>query len=1022
MRRRLSAHALVITVAAAIAVFLTIFQRSPEGLIPFGVGEREVRAAPGAPSSTVQGKHDLSALKVFSRTLIRIRDSYVDPARIDPKEMLYGALDSVQFNIPEVLVEADREQNRVTVVVNDKKQTFETSDVDSPWRLAALLKKIMRFVEANMNPGADLAKVEYAAVNGMLSTLDPHSVLLDPETAREMDVSTQGHFGGLGIVIGMRDKKLTVLRPMQDTPAYGAGVKKGDRIVKIDNEITENLTLQESVNRMRGKPGSTITLWVERDDHKGLMRFDIVRDIIRVPSVRSKLLSKDVGYIKIEQFAGRTAKEVKAAMTELRGRGAKGWVLDLRRNPGGLLEQAILVSDLFVNRGTIVTTVSGRERDPRPASRKDTDTSSPIVVLVNAGSASASEIVAGALKNLDRALILGSNTFGKGSVQILYDNPDDSKLKLTIAQYLTPGNLSIQSLGIVPDVELTRMLIPNQNASPKDYVRLLPPSRRYGEKDLKAHLSSRFAKKEDKPATSLAFVYEPPQGSTLANSDDVDEEDEELIDDEADSDKIEDDFEMILARDIIATAGRPSRKQMVSAARSLIEKRRREEQLRAASKLGKLSVDWTAPPKTGTSNARLKGSIELQGVSDVARAGDTFQLSGTVTNVGTEAAYQVLGRIASEDSVFDERELLFGKIGPGETKVWTSHIKIPDHARDRLDHLAFELREARSAPAETTPLKLRIASADRPTFSYSHQLIDDGNGDGLVQRSEPYRLRVTIKNTGVGIAKESTAILRNASGDMLRVDKARFELGDLKTGEEKTVEFAFQATESAKNEVVVEMSVYDSKLGESVVEKLKYPVRAEAAGPASATGSAEVKRVATVYEGAATSSAAVATAKPGTVFKVTGKTGGWLRVDLDGRPGFVLADDVRRVNRGPRLSSVSAIWQVTPPKLEVNVPSYEIVGDRYRLRGKVTDDTLVSDFFVYVSNNDAKVENKKVYYRSNRGGARKNSMSIDAPIPLWPGSNAVTIVARENGEVQASHTLYLYRSDGKDRTVAHETK
>ena len=441
----------------ALALVLTVIRQTPEG-VSLTVDIPEVRAAPGeAPHQ------DLSSLTIFNKTMMKVQSRYVDPTRIDPKKMLYAALDSVQLNIPEVLVEPDPTHDRVAVAVNDKREVFETDDVDAPWRLTMKLRKIFRFIEKNMNGGADLAKVEYAATNGMLSTLDPHSILMDPEQARDMDVSTSGKFGGLGIVIKLVNKKLMVIKPMKDTPASRAGIKAGDHIVRINSETTENLTSNDAVDRMRGDPRTGVTLWIERKGTDGLMRFDLVRDVIRVSQVEHKLLDHGVGYIQVKQFSKGIASDVADAMKEMSARGATSWILDLRYNPGGLLDEAVQLSDLFVDTGTVVTTVSGRERDPRRAERGFGDTTSSLAVLVNGGSASASEIVAGALKNLDRAVIIGRRTFGKGSVQELYDNEEDkTKLKLTIAQYLTPGDRSIQNLGIVPDILLERMYVPEK--------------------------------------------------------------------------------------------------------------------------------------------------------------------------------------------------------------------------------------------------------------------------------------------------------------------------------------------------------------------------------------------------------------------------------------------------------------------------------------------------------------------------------------------------------------------------------
>ena len=1023
MRRWLSLNGLLVAAAALAALVLTVARPSPEGLINLGVGDREVRAAPGAGAATVQ-KHNLGALKVVHRTLIRIRESYVDPSRIDPKKMLYAALDSVQYNVPEVMVESDPGRDEIRVVVNDKQARFSTRDVDSPWRLAKVLKNIFLFIEANINPGADLAEVEYAAVNGMLSTLDPHSVLLDPEMAREMDINTSGGFGGLGIVIGMRKGKLTVISPMKGTPAARAGILAKDRIVKINDEVTENLTINEAVERMRGRKGTKVTLWIERNGEPNLLKYSITRAEIHVPSVESKLLTRNVGYIRLKQFANQSTKEVSDALSELRRQGASRFILDMRWNPGGLLEQSIQVADLFLDQGTIVTTVGGNEREPRRAEPDKGDVvSAPLAVLVNGSSASAAEIVAGALKNLDRAIVIGANTFGKGSVQILYDNDDESKLKLTIAQYLTPGDLSIQSLGIVPDIELSRMYVPTKNRGPEDTIRLLPPSKSYREKDLKEHLDSTYAVEGPKPDTTLAYVYEPPARAAdevdedpLENLEPGEEEEGEGAPDDdepLDSDEFQMDYEIALARDVLAEAGAPKRKTMVKAARKIIEKRRGQELKKLTDKLAALGVDWSAPAGAAAASG-LDARFQLDGDVRTVKAGQAIKLIGTVTNNGTAPAHRVMARVKSDDTMlFDDTELVFGRIDPGKSRSWTAFLKVQPDAVDRADHLDFELRDA-SGPVRShaPPLNVRVVAADRPVFSYGHQLIDGSNGDGLIQPGESHLLRVTVKNTGKGEAAKTTAVLRNVSGSDLLLKKTRFELGSLKPGESKTVDFSFNAAPSISNkEVVVEMMVYDSVLRESVIEKLKYPVRKSSAGPAAAGGAARVTgKDVRVFEGASGDSGQIATAPRGSVFPVTGKLGDWLRLDLGGgRPGFVRAGEVSRTGGRARLDRLSPRWQVTPPALAIEVPSFEVKGPSFTLKGKATDDTKVEDVYIFVSNQDAKVENRKVFYKSNRGAARPGQVAFAPTIPLWPGSNLVTVVARENDDVKSSYSMFMYR-------------
>jgi carboxyl-terminal processing protease len=775
MRSRLNLA--VVSLAGMFALVLTVVRRSPEGfvpLVPIGLATQEVRAAPGAAPDT---RHDLSALKIFNMTLVRIKERYVDPSRIDPKKMLYSALDQVSYSIPEVLVEADNARNKVTVAVNDKREVFDTDDVDSPWRLSAKLKNIFRFIETNMNAGADLDKVEYAAVNGMLATLDPHSILMDPEQARDMDVSTSGKFGGLGIVIKQVGHTLLVVRPMRDTPAYKKGIKAGDHIVKINNELTENLSSNEAVDRMRGEPKSGVTLWVERKDAPNLLKFDLVRDVIRVAHVKHKLLEHGVGYIKVDQFSKGIASDVADAMKKMSAQGATSWILDLRGNPGGLLEEAVQLSDLFVDSGTVVTTVSGRDREARRAERGFGDTTSSLAVLVNGGSASASEIVAGALKNLDRAAIIGTRTFGKGSVQELYDNDDHSKLKLTIAQYLTPGDRSIQNLGIVPDIQLQRMYVPDKNDSPSDFVRLLPPTHSYGEKDLDAHLVSTYAKDIDKPSFELPFLYvKPAQAAadktatppTPPSGEDGDDDDNDGIDDP----EVVEDFEIRFAKDLVSTVTANTRPKLVAGAKALVARVRGEQDKALVTALNVIGVDWSAAAQQSDA-ANL--DVQVATSASTIKAGADVSVTATVKNAGAGTAYRVLPRLQSDDGMFEDVEMPIGKLAPGETKTFTAKLKMPMDASDRVDRLAVETHEAKNAINHSTPIEVKVESLPRPVFAYAWQLVDDGNGDGLVQKSEAYHLQVTVKNTGSGpstaeesaggIGDGSIVLLRNATGD-----------------------------------------------------------------------------------------------------------------------------------------------------------------------------------------------------------------------------------------------------------------
>lgn len=299
-----------------------------------------------------------------------------------------------------------------------------------------------------------------SAVRGMLSGLDPHSSYLDADQFKELQVGTSGQFGGLGIEVGMEDGFVKVISPIDDTPAQKAGIQAGDLIIRLDDTPVKGLTLNEAVKIMRGKPGSPLMLTVVREGVEQPLKIEIVRAIIKVKSVKSRMLDKGYGYVRISQFQSKTAdnmvREINKLKKENDAKGLKGLVLDLRNNPGGVLNGAVAVSDAFLKKGLIVYT-EGRVNDSKlrfNATPDDLIDNAPLVVLVNQGSASASEIVSGALQDHKRAIIVGSRTFGKGSVQTILPLSNGSAVKLTTARYYTPSGRSIQAEGIVPDIEL----------------------------------------------------------------------------------------------------------------------------------------------------------------------------------------------------------------------------------------------------------------------------------------------------------------------------------------------------------------------------------------------------------------------------------------------------------------------------------------------------------------------------------------------------------------------------------------
>ncbi|MGZ3411444.1 MAG: S41 family peptidase [Xanthobacteraceae bacterium] len=329
------------------------------------------------------------------------------------------------------------------------------------YRQLNLFGDIFERVRAHYVEKPDDSKLVESAVNGMLSGLDPHSSYMDPKSFRDMQVQTRGEFGGLGIEVTMEDGLIKVVAPIDDTPAAKAGIRAGDIITHLDDEAVQGLTLNQAVEKMRGLVNTKINLKIMRKGTETPIDVSIVRDVIRVRSVRSRVEGEDVGYIRISQFNEQTTDGLKKALSDISTQIAndklRGYVIDLRNNPGGLLDQAISVSDTFLERGEIVST---RGRDPEETQRfnakaGDLSKGKPVIVLINGGSASASEIVAGALQDHKRATLVGTRSFGKGSVQTIIPlGSGNGALRLTTARYFTPSGKSIQAKGIVPDIEV----------------------------------------------------------------------------------------------------------------------------------------------------------------------------------------------------------------------------------------------------------------------------------------------------------------------------------------------------------------------------------------------------------------------------------------------------------------------------------------------------------------------------------------------------------------------------------------
>jgi carboxyl-terminal processing protease len=363
--------------------------------------------------------------------------------------------------------------------------------------------KVLNLIQQYYVDEVDTKKLVYGAIKGMLRELDPHTNFMPPDMFKEFENETSGEFGGLGIEISVQNGILTIISPIEDTPAWKAGIKAGDRVIAIDEHSTKGMSLAEASQYLRGKNGSKVVLKVVRENEEEPRDITIVRGSVKIHSVKYTDMEDGYAYVRITSFIENTAKDLDKVLSEHEAKHKKieGLLIDLRKNPGGLLDQAVRVSDMFLKEGIIVSTIGRNVKDKEVtyATKKGKRTDFPIIILVDEYSASASEILSGALQDNKRALIVGERTFGKGSVQSVVKLQDGSGLKLTVARYYTPSGVSIQSEGIKPDVEI-------EDVEPEAFSKAIVKTKGTREKDIQGHLKSEREKKEEQLASKQQQV------------------------------------------------------------------------------------------------------------------------------------------------------------------------------------------------------------------------------------------------------------------------------------------------------------------------------------------------------------------------------------------------------------------------------------------------------------------------------------------------------------------------------------
>ena len=966
--------------------------------------------APGSPTISLSESalgggfgrgYDLAQLKLLESTLYYVEESYVEPGRVDYEDMFVAALEAVERRVPGCMFRREVGGSLLHVEIADFRTTYEVTPVHTRAELQQQLERVARLLQEHLSadqiptasPDDDpYAEIEYTLVNGVLSTLDPHSILLPPRDSSEMDVENEGEFGGLGITIVLRDGRLTIEYPLADTPAERAGLEADDYISRIDGESTINMSLEEAVSRLRGPVGAPVDLEIKRAGLSEPLQVTVVRDLIELQRVEGQVLEGRIGYVSIKGFHAKVEQQLHEELSRMHREtgGLRGLVLDLRSNPGGFLHQAIAVADTFLDEGVIVSTVDGSNRtlDRELAHSQGTEDRYPIVVLVNANSASASEIVAGALRNQERAVIVGERTFGKGSVQNLYPFFNDSKLKLTISKYLTPHDRSIQSVGIPADIALRPVIVErvepepsDAGAEPEDHVYLFLRERVRREADLDHHLE-RVTTWDDEPAYTVPY-WRPYRIPRTAEPD------------------LTQDFEVQFARDVLLATSSWRRSDVLQAAGRVVSTHQRDSDEVITDAFADLGVDWSSGPSQPSADLEVRLDI---GTDGTLHAGEDEVVALEVTNRGDVPLYRLVAVAKFENEFLDVREFPIGRLDPGQTRRWEQDVHLPAGYPTERAPARITFRDSGNDALAVHYAYVPVEARPGPSLVWSWEARDE-DGDGNVEVGEEVRLHLVVTNEGEGDTVELVGRVKNRSRRALDIVSGTVEPGTMRHPD---------GSACAPTQPGIEAGavVGDATSDPQRIERGDPPVYpAECSRSLAAGETWEGDLVVRVEESLDTERQLELTLGDASAYD-------YASVVRAGFYEYFLNEENLTLTVGEPGPS----GERRPPVIEVTQgPGISVDRARVTISGRVTDETGVADVMVYdqirgetldgevvdvLAGNDAMRRADKVFYQGSSAGVP--SVPFTADVELEPGLNTLTILATDVDGVHSTRSVVTF--------------
>lgn len=919
----------------------------------------------------------------LAAVLLRVAEEYIDPSRIHPQRMVQVGVVSIEQRVPECI--SRQNGNILNFQCGTSQISINIEQIETIYDIHEAIQKLFSILPKNMSEHQVL-HLRYATMNAMLDELDPHTVLLDSDLYQEIKTGTQGSFSGVGIVVTVRDGYLTVITPIDGTPAARAGIRPGDRIVRIGEIAVTNTSLTEAVNYLRGKPGTSVSIWVERENENQWLHFTLERSVIHLNSVTSSLLPGNIGYVRIRQFSQNTAQELRTHLEQLIAQNARSLILDLSNNPGGLLTQAEKSASLFLSDKTIFAIVGRNHRieDVRRAPEGSL-WKKPMIVLINAGSASAAEILAGALKVHDRALVMGENSFGKGSIQVIHEFDDDSALKMTVAHYLVGGKLPIHARGVPPHVHVRILDADNPKLFLQSYQT---------QKTDRLNISDGS---KDGLWTELHLVRTRPENA----SDDIDvQAPPELID---------------AARRVLLEHGEKDwNPEWVRAWCATESSRSRTE---IVESFGHNGIDWSIG-EVDFQKIKLDAKLRLSDQDGKIRAGEPLAGILTVHHLGTSPVYRIAVQVqAGFDAI--TREYLVGRMDPGEHR--TIAFSFPVAKQHPLAAWPVVVKflhfDPRSVSRDFLPPDIktwvRIQPLTPPKIQIHYQFMDDnvGNGDGLLQPGERGRLRLYIQNAGTEIADGVTVGFRVPSDAGIEFQPTRYAWNRLLPNEIRMQDIMMYANENTEPSDLSPVLFIETRMQQRSEMLLPLHVSAHAPGPIESTGIFQLTSDASFSGCAGQEWSPVGIAQKGSSFPVIGTQGQWVRIQLAPDRSAFVPRNVGNLITSENLPLLSPRWT---PVWQVVLPSIDVLVE-LPLRTKKPQAPLSVRAFHPWRLLDAEVEvygdNKQYLKVLFVSGQNRNELHLAPIVPLFLGQNRVVVSVRSTPELKKSWAQYVYREE-----------